>query len=325
MNWLDQLCKLSRSRGGSRAWTIALALFATSLAVRFLFAPSLHGLKFLTFYPAIALATLVCGWPQGVVVLVLSALSAWYFLFVPSDVFSLNYASEAAALFGFMMVAGFVVVLVGILRETIRRLDLAKAAQETLFSELQHRVANNLQLVVALLRNAQRNLRNPVVAAETLNDAEERIIAMSKLHRHLHDGTAFVNGLEPLLREMLSNTFQHLPVTVGINVRDVSDLSIDQMTAITLLVNEAAINAAKHVFSKGRGRTFNVCLREAKGRLRLDIQDDGPGIREDAIGAEAHSLGMGIMEAFANQLGGPLEVANDGGASLSVEFGASRS
>jgi hypothetical protein len=265
-------------------------------------------LKFLTFYPAIALATLVCGWLQGVVVLVLSALSAWYFLFVPSDVFSLNYATEAAALSGFMVVAGFVVVLVAILRETIGRLDVAKAAQETLFSELQHRVANNLQLVVALLRNAQRNLRNPVVAAETLNDAEERIIAMSKLHRRLHDGTAFVNGLEPLLRELLSNTFRHLPVTVGINLKGVSDLSIDQMTSITLLVSEAAINAAKHVFSKGRDRTFNVSLREAKGRLRLDIQDDGPGMREEAIGVEAHSLWDGnyggIREPTWRSIGG---------------------
>ncbi len=36
-----------------------------------------------------------------------------------------------------------------------------------------------------------RNLRNPVVAAEILNDAEERIFAMSQLTRRLHDGTAF--------------------------------------------------------------------------------------------------------------------------------------
>jgi len=50
------------------------------------------------------------------------------------------------------------------LRETVRRLEIARIAQVTLFGELQHRVANNLQLVVALLRNAQRNLRNPVLA-----------------------------------------------------------------------------------------------------------------------------------------------------------------
>lgn len=322
MSWMDQLCKLSRNRGGVSAWTIALFLFATSLAVRLLLAPSLHGAKFLTFYPAIALSTLVCGWVQGVVVLTLSALSAWYFFFQPLDSFAFNDTAELVPLVGFMVVAGFIVILVAVLREAIRRLDIAKAAQETLFSELQHRVANNLQMVVALLRHAQRNLRNPVAAAETLKDAEERIIAMSKLHRRLHNGTAFVNGLEPLLREILSDTFRDLPVKICMNVKGVPQLSVDQMTAITLLVSEAAINSAKHVFSKGLGSMFSVTIREANGQLRLDIQDNGPGAGEKAIGRETQSLGMGIMDAFARQLGGSLEVGNDGGTLLSVVFGA---
>ena len=156
-----------------------------------------------------------------------------------------------------------------------------------------------LQLVVALLRHAQRNLRNPVVAAETLSAAEDRIMAMAQLHRRLNDGTAYDKGLEPLLREMIASAFRDLPVTVRVDVSGASDLTIDQMTAMTLLVNEAALNAAKHVFSKGRGTRFEVSLaKDDNGRLHLNIKDDGPGMA--TTDTETGSLGMGIMEAFAS-------------------------
>jgi hypothetical protein len=120
---------------------------------------------------------------------------------------------------------------------------------------------------------------------------------------------------------MLSNAFRDLPVTFQVNVGDMPDLSIDQMTAIALLVNEAALNAAKHVFSKGLGTRFDVSLsKDASHRLHLMIKDNGPGMSAEVIDAQARSLGMGIMESFAKQLGGPLEVGQDAGTSLSVEF-----
>lgn len=321
MPWVHRLSKVSVRPKGALPWAIAIVVFAASFSLRVLFDPLLEGMKFLTFYPAIAIVTLACGSPQGVLVLILSALAGWYYFLEPLNSFALQDATTIGSLVGFVLVGGFILILVAALRETIRRLEIAKAAQETLFSELQHRVANNLQLVVSLLRHAQRNLRNPVVAAETLNDAEDRIMAMSQLHRRLNDGSAFTYGLNTLLREMLSNAFRDLPVTFRVDVNDAPDLSIDQMTAVALLVNEAALNAAKHVFSKGLGTRFDVCLsRDADGRLRLVIKDDGPGMSAEVIDAQARSLGMGIMESFAKQLGGSLEVTQSGGTSLSVEF-----
>lgn len=317
MPWVHQLSRVSIERGGALPWALALLLFVASLEARLVLPPVLIGLAFITFYPAIVAATLICGWRQGTLLLFLSILAGWYFYLEPANSFA---RKDATAIGIFLLAGGFSVVVVAALRETVRRLELAKAAQESLFRELQHRVANNLQLVVALLRNAQRNLRNPVVAAETLSEAEERIIAMSQLHRRLNDGTAFVEGIEPILRAMLAQTFRNMPVTVTVNVKGGAVLSIDQMTAMTLLVNEAALNAAKHVFSKGLGTRFDVSLsKDESGNLRLSITDDGPGMSIQADRG-AGSLGIGIMEAFAKQLGGSLEVADGPGTSLNVEF-----
>ncbi|GLI92036.1 sensor histidine kinase [Methylocystis echinoides] len=325
MPWVHKLNEMSVRREGPFPWLVALALFGVGLSTRLLLAPLLEGMKFLTFYPVVAAATLLCGWRQGVLVLALSTLTAWNLFFEPIGSFAIPDRRTGGALIGFVIVGAFNVLIVGALRAAIQRADVAKNAQETLFRELQHRVANNLQLVVALLRNAQRNLRNPVTAAEMLNEAEERIMVMSQLHRRLHDGSAYASGLEPLLQEVLANAFSGLPVVVHVDVEDASELSIDQMTAITLLTNEAALNAAKHVFGKGLGSRFDVSLsRSATGRLHLRIADDGPGMGAEVVDANVKSLGMGIMEAFALQLGGSLEVVRNQGASLSVEFETGR-
>ena len=321
MPWVHKIHEVSIKRQGLLSWAVALGFFTASVALRFLFDRFLEGVQFLTFWPAIALATLICGWRQGIFVLVLSALTGWYFLIEPLNSFAIKDKTTIGALGGFLLVGGFIILLVAALRETIRRVELANAAKDILFGELQHRVANNLQIVVALLRNAQRNLRNPVVAAETLVDAEERIMAMSQLHRRLNDGTAFTYGLNTVLREMLSNAFGDLPVTFRVDVNDAPELSIDQMTAVALLVNEAALNAAKHVFARGLGSRFDVRLfKDASGRCHLEVKDDGPGMSAEVIDAQSRSLGMGIMEAFAQQLGGKLAIGQGAGTSLSVEF-----
>ncbi|WP_442756250.1 histidine kinase dimerization/phosphoacceptor domain -containing protein [Methylocystis sp. JAN1] len=321
MPWVRQLSKLSQPKRALHSAGITLALFAASLSIRFLFSPVLVGMKFLTFYPAIAVATLLCGWRHGLVMLTLGCLSGWYFFMEPLNSFMIKDASTVGSIIGFLLVGGFEVVIVAALRETVRRLEVAKIAQETLYAELQHRVANNLQLVISLLRRAKRNLRDPVAAADILNDAEGRIFAMSHLHRRLHDGTAFNRGLEPLLREMLANAFCNLPVKLRVEVGEAPELSIDQMNAIALLVNEAAINAAKHVFSQGRGTQFFVSLfMESDGGVRLEIRDDGPGATVETSAESSQSLGMGLMQAFALQLGGSLEVNPGTGMSISVKF-----
>jgi two-component sensor histidine kinase len=193
--WLQQIARLSRPRRKVASWGGAIAIFLIFLGIRFALEPSLAGLRFITFYPAIAISTLLFGFLPGLMVLTLSALSAWYFFMEPLNSFGLKENETIPHLIAFICVGGFMWALVGALREAVHRFEVAKTGQEMLFQELQHRVANNLQLVVSLLRTAHRNLQNPIRAAESLEEAEARIMAMSRLHRHLNDGAAFKNGL----------------------------------------------------------------------------------------------------------------------------------
>lgn len=324
MPWATRLADISTKRPDLSSWVLAILLFVASFGARIVLAQWLDPLKFLTFYPAIAASALLCGWPQGLLVLVLSALAAWYFFFEPFNAFVVKDANTLAALVGFLLVGGFILLLVTAMRELIRRLDDGKKLQAHLFGELQHRVANNLQVVVALLHQARRTVRlSPEAAEEVIDGAADRIHTMAGLYRRLYDGTASNDHLASMLHEALSELFRGFPINVRLDIPE-TDLSIGQMTALVLLINEAATNSVKHVFSKGHGSLFEVSLsRASNGRYRLIVRDDGPGIVTTSKASAHHSLGMGIMEAFARQLGGSLQLyeANPG-TILTVDFEA---
>jgi two-component sensor histidine kinase len=316
--WVAKVNRLSRRLQGPQSWLVAGAFFGASLGIRILLAPWLDPIKFLTFYPAVAAATLLCGWTRGVAVLLLSAAAAWYMFYPPAYSFEIKDANTIVALIGFLLVGGFLVVLVAGMTDLIKRLEFANRAQESLFQELQHRVANNLQVVVAMLQGVRGELSDSA-SAEAIAHAQDRIAAMSNLHRRLHDRQAYESGLAPLVTDVLDEVFYDLPVRVEVDIAPRVDLSLDQMTAISLLVNEAAINAAKHVFRKGAGTTFKVELLKQKDSLRLLIHDDGPGIAGDSA-SERQSLGMSIMQTFARQLGGSLRLNGPSGTTLKVEI-----
>jgi hypothetical protein len=144
---------------------------------------------------------------------------------------------------------------------------------------------------------------------------------MARLHRRLYDAAAYAQGLEPILRDVLLETFRALPVNIKFDIR-YRELSVAEMTAIALLVNEAAINSAKHVFRPRRGTMFGVSLVEGgSGLLQLTIQDDGQGIpAKVAAGPQPQRFGFAVMRGLAAQLGGSLEIPEGPGTTLQVEF-----
>lgn len=310
-----------------RAWAVALGAFAACFVVGLVLLPWLTHFPFLAFFPALVVASLCCGWQRGAAVLVLSTAAAWFFFIQPSFSFAITGVPVIIGIVGFLLVGGLIVGLVASLADLLRRteesakrLDAAKRVQEMLFRELQHRVANNMQLVVSMLQGARREISDPA-AVEVIDQAKARITAMAQLHRRLYDPATFADGVEQLLRDLLAEIFRGLPVRVKLDLRAES-LSIDRMTALVLLVNEAAVNAAKHVFLRAEGSSFEVSLSKSGEKLRLIMRDDGPGLGPEQTEAQPKTLGMAIMHALAGQLGGSLRLLGGPGTAFSVEFAA---
>jgi hypothetical protein len=159
----------------------------------------------------------------------------------------------------------------------------------------------------------------PVEAARRIAETAQRLAASADVHRRLHDPTLFRRGLETVLNDVVSSVIDRRTVTLTFNIAPL-DLTFDQMSAITMLVIEAANNAQKHVFQHGLGSKLTISLNgTASGKATLKIQDDGPGKTSGEPSKEA-GLGLRIVEDLVGQIAGRIATSQEDGTEISIEF-----
>jgi K+-sensing histidine kinase KdpD len=146
----------------------------------------LVGLPFLTFAPAIIITAVIAGWRPAAGVLVLSLVAAWYLWLIPAQSFAIAGPGIPIALIGFAASGALMITLVEGFRVLLRvnaaqqeRLSNLVRQQETMFREMQHRVANNMQFIASLLGDAGRRIRRGEEAQQILDQAVLRIASMA--------------------------------------------------------------------------------------------------------------------------------------------------
>lgn len=224
-------------------------------------------------------------------------------------------------------IAGAVNAMAG----TIQRRDAEKAAyadslasslaeKDILLKEVHHRVKNNLQMIMSLIRLQEDSAEDRKTFGENLGN---RVASMAMVHEMLYksDDMGSVD-----LGEYAGRLLELLQESQSARVEVVSELDsvpgdIDRAISFGLLLNELVLNAYKHAYRDGRAGTLSVSLKAAGNSARFEVVDDGPGLPENFSASASQGLGMRLAEALADQLGGTLEWANAGpGARFSVAF-----
>ena len=197
------------------------------------------------------------------------------------------------------------------------RSPAARPAAGPLRGELDHRIANSLQLAADFLLLQQLRLKDPFARA-ALIDAAERLVAVGHLHRFIsaHDGPGLID-LRPFLDELVAIIGQ----STGLRCRcEVEDLQVAAGVAqqLGLAVNELAINAAKHAYDRGESGELLVEATREGAALRLTVSDRGSGLRPGFSLEGAAGLGLAIVQAIVRQLGARLHVEDHGGARFTI-------
>jgi serine/threonine-protein kinase RsbW len=77
---------------------------------------------------------------------------------------------------------------------------------------------------------------------------------------------------------------------------------------VTLLLREALVNAVVHGSQADECKWIDIGLSLEGQDLVMDVQDQGPGfawkkqMQQDASSAEDHGRGLGILQAYANEI-----------------------
>jgi two-component sensor histidine kinase len=208
------------------------------------------------------------------------------------------------------------------------RAELAEAVRERdgRLAEMSHRVKNDLHLVTGLLWVQAERQRNPAARA-ALGRAGARVEAVARVHDLLcsGDGSGTV-AFDRYLRE----TGAALAAVLGVDGRyralvvraEPTTLPADTARSLGLVVNELVTNAFRHAFAADGPGTVRVEFgRDAGGRLRLSVADDGVGLPDGADAGDG--LGLRLVTMTAEQLDAGLAIGQDSGTQVTLTLPAS--
>lgn len=188
--------------------------------------------------------------------------------------------------------------------------------QERQIRELNHRIANSLQLAADLLTFEQLRARDPHAQA-ALEASRARLVAVGALHRYLHE-----HAERPTveLRPFLEEVCRTLCETTGLACEarcEALTVTGDIAQKLAIAINELAINAAKHAYLGKPGGRLTVTARRSGTELTLTVADEGKGL-EGPVSPGKGGLGMTIVAALVRDLRGTLVAHNDGGAAFTI-------
>lgn len=197
-----------------------------------------------------------------------------------------------------------------------------QAHQEVLLAELNHRVKNNLQLIISFLSfSAHRAVTEE--AKTLLKAAITRIHGVAAIQEQLHQNPSGVVDLGQYLPALARAVLDAEVEGRGQLALDTEPVvtSFQQASNLGLIVNELVINAIKHGAAKDH--PVRLTVKKIDGdTAELTFSDAGPGFSDAALNNPSRSTrrGAGLIDALAKTAQATLVRRNAGGASVRLTF-----
>jgi two-component sensor histidine kinase len=187
--------------------------------------------------------------------------------------------------------------------------EALKASNErlqTLLHEVNHRVANSLQIVSNMV-GMQARLVPDGAAREALADTERRVLAIAQVHRRLYASDdvqsvamdEYLAALVAQLKETWSS--EQAPREIRLTAEAVK-LHAEKAMSLGVIVSELVSNACKYAYGDEEAGEIRVDFRRAgEEAFRLSVEDDGCGFDQSAE-PQGTGLGSRLISAMAKAL-----------------------
>lgn len=173
-----------------------------------------------------------------------------------------------------------------------------------MLKEIHHRVKNNLQVIISLLRLQSAELTNKDTK-EKFQDTINRIIAMSLVHEKMYQSEELSNLILKDYFQKLGDDITYsfeLENDVELNIEtDLVSSNVKSIIPIGLIFNELLTNSMKHAFSNAKGE-INFKLYKEDNNIIMSYSDNGTW----KTSKNASSFGLELIDMMTNQLSGEL-------------------
>lgn len=199
-------------------------------------------------------------------------------------------------------------------RDAEREKDELLRQKDLLLEEMQHRVANSLQIIASILLLKARTVQSDETRAQ-LRDAHHRIMSIATVQQQLQ-ASALGDKIEigPYLAKLTDSLVKSMvgdrrPLPIVVQATAGTAVS-SQAVSLGLIVTELVINALKHAFPGERAGEILVKYEVDGAGWRLSVADNGIGRMDDASSSARTGLGTSIVAALAQQLDARVEATS---------------
>jgi two-component sensor histidine kinase len=190
--------------------------------------------------------------------------------------------------------------------------------------EMQHRVANSLQIIASILLIKARTVQSEETRLQ-LEDAHQRVLSVAAVQQHLHvagrGGSIEVGNYLSKLCETLAQSMigDSRPITLKVEA-DTGTVVSHQAVSIGLIVTELVMNALKHAFPNDKNdAAIVVSYKVAEPDWKLTVSDNGVGKQEFSASDKKGGLGTSLVQSLAKQLDARVDtVSDDHGTAVSI-------
>lgn len=199
-------------------------------------------------------------------------------------------------------------------------IDVNKKSEErkVLLQEIHHRVKNNLQIIISLLRLQKENSDNKL--QEKLDEAINRVSAISLVHEKIYhsDNLAKIN-----MNDYVHNLANDIITSFTINNKpslsvqtNFHDLDVKSLVPMALILNELITNSLKHGLKDFENGKIEINIFVHNNKISMSYSDNGKWIENSSKA----SFGISLIETFTEQLDGSFSRTVENGTTYNFEF-----
>lgn len=191
--------------------------------------------------------------------------------------------------------------------ENQTKLEQSLKENETLLTEVHHRVKNNLAVIISFLQ--LQVYSSPRETADILEQSIVRIKAIALVHEKLYSGKN-LSGLSSVdyitsLVENIKLMYMRADISIELDIQKMEFNIIDAIP-MGLMITEMLTNSFRHAFkvAKPDARIQIEFIVGENHRFELKYRDNGIGFPEGFDYHKAETIGLSVIFSLSSQLNG---------------------
>ncbi|MCK5201684.1 MAG: sensor histidine kinase, partial [Spirochaetales bacterium] len=198
--------------------------------------------------------------------------------------------------------------------------------KEILLREVNHRVKNNLNVIISLLNLKAEAIHSEKNAIEAFEESRDLVYSMAMVHEELYQSNDFtkisIKGyIENLVAKMIEIYQPSIKIKYNQHIDDVN-IGITKAIPFGMILTELVTNTLKHAFNnKNEDGLLEIsCIKLETGIFYITVKDNGSGISGDIDIQNPKSSGLQLVNILTSQIEGKISAKKGNGTEFIISF-----